>query len=260
MAINDLLAAQQAALIASAEVGVTDRAATIASHETRRDERQRVKTLSDFGINLTEDIQIPFGVTVEQVAGDPVTVSPVVFDIVFAEEVTGLLATHFTLTGTALRGTPVLTGEGDTYELTVPVTRGGTVIAALPSRRVQSEIGAWNTRATSVDATITVTGVTVTINEGATQDDPATASPVVFDIVFSRAVTGLIAADIVLTGTATRGLATLSGAGTTYDLSVVVTSDGSIIANLPAGVAADATGITNDAATTTDNTVTVNLP
>lgn len=101
---------------------------------------------------------------------------------------------------------------------------------------------------------------TVTVNKKVGQADPATASPVLFTIVFSEPVTGLVSGDIDITGTATTGTKTLTGSGTTYELSVVVTTDGTVIADIAADKAQDANGNLNVASTSTDNNVSVDLP
>lgn len=60
--------------------------------------------------------------------------------------------------------------------------------------------------------------LTVTINQGATQSDPATSAPVVFDVAFSEPVSGFSAADVVITGTTPYTPSPLFTGGTiTYD-------------------------------------------
>ena len=60
-----------------------------------------------------------------------------------------------------------------------------------------------------------------------------------------------------LSGTAGATTATVTGSGTTYNVAVSgMTSDGTVIATIPAGGAADAAGNANTASTSTDNTVT----
>lgn len=99
----------------------------------------------------------------------------------------------------------------------------------------------------------------VTINKKVGQADPAAASPVLFTIVFSEAVTGFVAADVDITGTAVTGAKTLTpaGDGINYELSVVVTADGTVIADIAENKAFDGNGNGNTVSTSTDNNVTV---
>ena len=99
---------------------------------------------------------------------------------------------------------------------------------------------------------------TVTVDQGSAQADPAGAGPIVFDVDFSEAVTGLTGADFVVGGTAggTKTV-TVTGSGTTYTASVAgMTTPGTVTLTLPAGRATStATGGQNAASTSTDNTV-----
>jgi serine protease AprX len=98
---------------------------------------------------------------------------------------------------------------------------------------------------------------TVTINQAVGQLDPATATPVVFTVVFSESVGDFATGDVALSGTAGATTAAVSGSGTTYTVSVTgMTQDGTVIASINAGVAHDAAGNTNPIATFTDHTVT----
>ena len=103
-------------------------------------------------------------------------------------------------------------------------------------------------------------GPTVTINQGASQADPATASPIIFDVVFSEAVTGFATGDVTLSGTAGATTATVSGTGPSYTVTVTgMTGSGTVIATIAAAVCTStATSVANDASTSTDNTVTYN--
>jgi Big-like domain-containing protein len=97
----------------------------------------------------------------------------------------------------------------------------------------------------------------VTINQAAGQADPTTASPINFTVVFSEAVSGFTGADVTISGTAGgTKTATVSGGPSTYNVAVSgMTSSGTVIASIAAGVAQDAAGNPNTASTSTDNTV-----
>ena len=97
----------------------------------------------------------------------------------------------------------------------------------------------------------------MTINQAANQLDPTHGATINFTVVFSEAVTGFTTGDVVISGTAGATSAVVSGAGTTYTVSVSgMTNTGTVIATIPAGVAQDAAGNGNTASTSTDNQVT----
>src|SRR5204862_6321059 len=97
----------------------------------------------------------------------------------------------------------------------------------------------------------------VTVNQAAGQNDPTNTSPINFTVVFSESVTGFTGSDVSLSGTAGATTPTVTGSGTTYNVAVSgMTSDGTVIATVPANGASDAAGNTNIGSTSTDNTVT----
>src|SRR6267378_2098735 len=114
-------------------------------------------------------------------------------------------------------------------------------------------------RSTSAPVTVTVDNVapTVTINQAAAQADPTNAAPINFTAVFSKPVSGFTGTGVTLSGTAggTKTV-TLSGGPSTYTVAVSgMSSAGTVIASIAAGVARDAAGNLNSASTSTDNSV-----
>jgi hypothetical protein len=107
--------------------------------------------------------------------------------------------------------------------------------------------------------TIDTTVPSVTINQAAGQRDPASSSPINFTVTFSEAVSGFATGDVSFVGSTAGGTltGTVSGGSTTYNVAVSgMTSEGTVVASVPAGVATDAAGNSNTASTSTDNTVT----
>ncbi|BCM19147.1 hypothetical protein MJ8_29190 [Mesorhizobium sp. J8] len=103
----------------------------------------------------------------------------------------------------------------------------------------------------------------VTIDQAAGQSDPATSGPILFDVVFSEAVTGFTTGDVDLSSSTAGGslAATVTGSGSTYTLSVSgMTTGGTVVASIPAGVAVNSASIANTASTSTDNTVAFTGP
>ena len=99
---------------------------------------------------------------------------------------------------------------------------------------------------------------TVTVNQATGQADPTNASPINFTVVFSESVANFATGDVTPGWHGWgRPAATVTGSGTTYNVAVSgMTSDGTVIATIAAGVATDAAGNANAASTSTDNTVT----
>ena len=110
----------------------------------------------------------------------------------------------------------------------------------------------------SFTVTVTPQPITVTINQAATQADPAINIPVRFTVEFSEEVTGFDAADISFAGSTVPGtlVATVTGTGPTYTVTVTgMTGAGNVIASIPAGAAANTNGVTSLASTSTDNVI-----
>jgi len=104
--------------------------------------------------------------------------------------------------------------------------------------------------------------VTVTINQASGQADPTSNLSVNFTVVFSESVSGFDSNDVNITGTAGgTKIATVTGSGTTYNVSVSgITSEGTIIATVNAGAIKDAADNNSSASTSTDNTITYAPP
>ena len=104
---------------------------------------------------------------------------------------------------------------------------------------------------------------TVTINQAAAQGDPTNATPIVFSVQFSEPVSGFDNSDVSFTGSTAGGTlaAVVTGSGEDYIISVSgMTTNGTVVASIPGGAAADADNNPTGASTSTDNTVTYNSP
>ncbi|MFZ1452694.1 MAG: M36 family metallopeptidase, partial [Ferruginibacter sp.] len=101
----------------------------------------------------------------------------------------------------------------------------------------------------------------VTINQAAAQPDPTGVSPINFTAVFSEAVTGFATGDVTVGGTAGATTATVTGGPTTYNVAVSgMTGSGTVTASIAAGVCVNGSAVPNTASTSTDNSVTYNVP
>ena len=201
-------------------------------------------------------------VTINQAVGqaDPTNSSPINFTVVFSEVVTNFATGDVTLTGTAGATTAIVSGSGTTYNVAVSgMSMNGTVIADIGAGAATDAAGNGNAASTSTDNTVTydATGPSVTINQAMGQADPTNGSPINFTVVFSEVVTNFATGDVSLSGTAGATTAIVTGSGTTYNVAVSgMSSNGTVIADIGAGVATDALGNGNTASTSTDNTVT----
>ena len=104
---------------------------------------------------------------------------------------------------------------------------------------------------------IDTTAPTVSIDQATGQADPTDTSPINFTVVFSEDVIDFGDGDVSLSGTAGATTAVVTGGPTIYNVAVSgMTTDGTVIATIPAGAATDPAGNPSTASTSTDNTVT----
>jgi uncharacterized repeat protein (TIGR02543 family) len=205
-------------------------------------------------------------VTINQEGGqpDPTNTSPVNFTVVFSEAVSNFATGEVTLTGTAGATTATVTGSGTTYTVAVTgMTTSGTVIAGIAAGVATDAFGNPNLASTSTDNMVTWDAFSpqVTINQAAGQSDPTGISPINFTVVFNESVAGFITGDISLSGTAGATTAAVTETepnnGTTFNVAVSgMSTSGTVIASVAAGVAADAAGNLNAPGSSADNTVT----
>ncbi|MBK6378921.1 MAG: hypothetical protein IPF72_03950 [Chitinophagaceae bacterium] len=205
-------------------------------------------------------------VTINQAAAqvDPTSASPINFTVVFDQPVINFATGDVTLSGTAGATTATVSGGPSTYNVAVTgMSANGTVIATIAAGVCTNAALDPNNASTSTDNTVTynlpATPPTVTINQAAAQVDPTSTSPINFMVVFDQPVTGFATGDVTLAGTAGATTAVVTGGPTTYNVAVSgMTTCGTVIATIPAGVCQNASSQTNAASTSTDNTVTYN--
>lgn len=201
-------------------------------------------------------------VTINQAStqSDPTSSSVINFTVVFSESVTGFGADDVVLGGTAGATNVNVTGYGSVYNVAVSgMTRSGTVIASVRAGAAIGQNGCPSEASTSTDNVVTydITPVAVTIDQAPGQSDPTTLLPIRYVVVFSKPVVDFGAGDVVVSGTAggTKSVI-VKGSGAVYTVEVSgVTSSGTVVASIPAGVAHDVLGNANTASTSTDNVV-----
>ena len=206
-------------------------------------------------------------VTVEQAAdqADPSPDWNIRFEVTFSEPVTGFDEQDVVMTLTpGMEATPVVTGADAVYVVTVVVSKGyGAVSVSVPPGAALSASNVASDGSTSADNTVDWTSpglplVTATVEQAADQPDPTTVAEVRFDIVFSEPVQDFGTADLDVGGTAAPDNWSLT---TSDDTSWVVTvrgmsQSGTVTVAVPAGVVWTSGRNTNEASTSTDNTVT----
>lgn len=217
-----------------------------------------IDTLID-KVDTTPTVTINQGAT----QADPTSATPIVFDVLFSEPVTGFGDTDVSFAGSTAGGTlaAVVTGSGEQYTVSVSgMTTSGTVIASIPVGAAADADNNPTGASTSTDNTVTFNSPppTVTINTAVGQPDPTTGGPIAFVVTFSKPVTGFTASDVSFTGSTAGGtlVAVVSGTGADYTVAVSgMTTNGTVVASIPAGAAIDAGSQPNAASTSTDNSV-----
>ena len=159
----------------------------------------------------------------------------------------------------------IVTGIPSRSYYTANLTYTPTLAEGVFTWKVYARDNAGNNSAYTSEITLTIdrTQPDVTIDQAGAQVDPTNVSPVAFTVVFDEPidVATFTNADVTIDGTATTGAVTVTeiapNDGTTFTVSVVVTSEGTVMASIPAGVVEDWMDYTNTASTSTDNTVTL---
>ena len=175
--------------------------------------------------------------------------------VTFSEPVSGFANGDVSFTGSTVGGTLAasVSGSGASYTVSVTgMTGTGTVRASIPAGAATDAATNLSGASTSTDNTVTFNNAvpSVTINQAAAQSDPTNASPILFTVVFSEAVTGFINSDVSFTGSTVGGTlaAGVSGSGASYTVSVTgMVGSGTVVASIPAGAAINGVGTGNSA-------------
>jgi hypothetical protein len=217
------------------------------------------------------DVDPPFllSITRQAPAASPTNATAVTFRATFSEDVQNVgpadfsLATSGTATGTI---NSIVVQSAAVYDVVITAVSGdgaldlnfapGNDIADMAGNPLGSSptIGAEETY------TIDTTAPSVTINQAAGQADPTSVSPVNFAVVFSEPVADFATGDVDLSGTAGATAAAVTEAGpmdgTTYNVATSgMTSGGTVVITIAAGVAHDAASNGNTASINEDNSV-----
>ena len=183
--------------------------------------------------------QTPPSVVISSTASDPVA-GVFVATITFSEDVTGLEIGDFSAGNADLDN---LSGSGSVYTVEVTPFQDGTVTLDLGAGVAEDAAGNGNTASNTFTIEADGNAPTVAITSSATSPVSGAFS---VTVTFSEDVTGFALADLnVGNGTASN----LAGSGDTYTATITPTGGGTVTVDIAAGVAQDAAGNDNTAAT-----------
>lgn len=207
---------------------------------------------------VTWEQATPPTVNLLSLAPNPTNTAPITVEADFSEDVTGFTASDVVAGNSSVSN---FSGSGSAYTFDLTPAGQGAVTADVPAGAAQDNLGAGNSPAAQLSRTFDSVGPTVTINQASGQADPTSDSPIKFTVAFSQSVSGFTASDVSLSGSAGATTATVSGSGASYTVSVTgMTADGDVRASVPAGAVQDAAGNASAASTSSDNTVTYQVP
>ncbi|AWI25778.1 hypothetical protein HYN49_07615 [Flavobacterium pallidum] len=167
-------------------------------------------------------------------ANIPVTIS-------FSESVANFVQGDITISNGSINS---FSGSGSTYTFTVVPSANGTVTLDVSAGVANDAAGNTNTAATQLSRTFDNTQPTVSISSAV--PNPTNSGSIAVTVTFSESVSNFIATDVTI-GNGT--LNSFSGSGTTYTFNIAPSANGTVTADIAAGVANDAAGNTNTAAT-----------
>ncbi|NLX21547.1 MAG: hypothetical protein GXY55_07725 [Phycisphaerae bacterium] len=191
----------------------------------------------------------------------PTNADSVSFAVVFSEAVSGFDSSDDVAvqhSGTANTEVTIEAVSGTEYTVTVSgITGDGSLALSVVADAATDSAGNGNPAAgPSEAAVIDNSSPTVTVEQGAEQDDPTGLLPIVFDVVFSEPVDGFDETGVSMGGTAEGVVFAVSGSGTTYVVSVTaIDVAGTVQPSVTAGAIQDAAGNPNEASTSVDNSV-----
>ena len=186
--------------------GMTNEGTVIASIEadvatTANGDKNFASTSTDNSVSY--DASAPT-VTINQSSTqlDPTDTSPILFDVVFSENITGFSDTDVNIVGIAGTETIIVTstGTGDTYTVEASgMVDGETVTATILANVVQDAVGNNNEASTSTDNSVSYDSTPPTIIFGAStvpaNQSTLTTGPTQIIIEFSESVTKTSAQD-----------------------------------------------------------------
>ncbi|WP_300554101.1 Ig-like domain-containing protein [Maricaulis sp.] len=188
--------------------------------------------------SVTNDETAPT-VIISSTSSDPVS-GAFTATFTFSESVTGFVVGDITLGNAVASG---FSGSGDTYSATITPSADGAVTVDVAAAVAQDAAGNDNTAATQFTRTNDETAPDVSIATGSS--DPVSGAFTI-TVTFTESVTGFVVGDLTVGNGAASGF---SGSGDTYTATITPSGDGQVSVDINAGVATDAAGNGNTAAT-----------
>ncbi|HEX4925573.1 MAG TPA: Ig-like domain-containing protein, partial [Bdellovibrionales bacterium] len=179
-------------------------------------------------------------VALTSAAPNPTNTSPIPVTITFSESVTGFTAADITVGNGTVSN---FNGTGASYTIDVIPAGQGNVTVDVGANVAQDAGSNGNSAATQLVRMYDTVQPTVTLFSLA--PDPTSVSPISVSITFSEAVSGFALGDLSV-GNGT--LSNFSGSGASYTVDITPTG-ANVTLNVGAGVATDAAGNLNTAAT-----------
>ncbi|GEM_PF-4157973 len=173
---------------------------------------------------------------------NPTNVSPVIVDVEFSEWVSGFEISDIS-TGNC-NVTDLSTSDSITFSAELTPVTDGLVTMDIPAGVSADSAGNMNTSADQF--TINYDGTSPAVSISTTEPDPTNQSPFEISVTFTETVMGFDISDIQVTNGTTSNLTTSDDIN--YSLNITPVSDGLITTDIPAGVAEDNAGNSNEAA------------
>ncbi|NDE81604.1 MAG: hypothetical protein EB037_11945, partial [Actinobacteria bacterium] len=191
-------------------------------------------------------------------ATNPTNAASVSYAFSFSSAPTGLESSDFTFGGTATGCIATVSGAvTSSASVIVSGCSDGTVILKLPAGSMSDSFGntAPGTEYSAPSVTIDRTGPVPTFTAPST---PTIATTLTYTVAFNETMSGLVASDFQVTGTATGCVVGTPSAssGTSVTVSLTSCSAGTVILTLKAGMVNDSLGNTGPAAAVSATTVT----
>jgi len=217
--------------------------------------------------SVTYDITRP-SVTINQATTqtDPTSTNSVKYTVIFSEKIDDSTFTKedILLTGSSTAKVKSITQIDDTeHEVEIEqLTDRDTVTATIPANVLTDLAGNENIASTSTDNSVTydASSPKVTVNQAIDQADPTNINSAIFTIIFSEPIKEdtFTQDDLAISGSSTATVSQLTKVNeTTYTATLVNMVLGETVTlTLPANKVEDLTGKTNEASTSTDNSVT----
>ncbi len=187
----------------------------------------------------------PPSIVISSSVSSPTNSSPIPVTITFDEPVSGFVNGDLTV-GNGSAGILVDTGDGQTYTVEITPTTNGTVTVDVPADSAINGSGNGNTAAAQFS--IDYDGISPNVVISSSVSSPTNTSPIPVTITFDEPVSGFVNGDLTV-GNGSAGILVDTGDGQTYTVDITPTTNGTVTVDIAAGVATDAAGNNNTAAT-----------